>query len=259
MSKRIVLIIAIIALAVGGYFVWRYTQTTAATNGALGGSGTVETEQIAITPQTSGRIIAAPAEEGVAVKKGTVLYRLDSATLLLQVSSAQAGLKAASANYSHVKDDDSSTWADRQAAKAQRDQAKVAVEMAQLQAGYAEIRSPIDGTIANIAARTGENASPGNTLAVVSNPASLTVTIYVAETEVGQVKVGQKGTVVTDSTGDKKYSAVVVFIGSQAEFTPASIETKDQRTKLVYQVKLRVTDPDAALKPGMPADVELAR
>ena len=49
----------------------------------------------------------------------------------------------------------------------------------------------------------------------------------------------------------------VTFVNSQAEFTPASIETKDQRVKLVYQVKLDITNADANLKPGMPADVVL--
>jgi HlyD family secretion protein len=259
MRKRIVPIILIVALAVAGYFVWRYTQKTAAANAGLGGSGTVETEQIAITPQTSGRIIEAPPEEGIPVKKGDVLYRLDPASLLLQVKSAQAGVNAAEANYSHVKKDSGSSWADKQTAKAQLDQANVALNMARLQAGYADIHSPLDGTIASIAAHVGENASPGNTLVMVSNPASLTVTIYIAETDIGRVKIGQKGTVATDSTSGKTYSATVVFIGSQAEFTPSSIETKDQRTKLVFPVKLRVTDPDRALKPGMPADVVLAQ
>jgi HlyD family secretion protein len=84
----------------------------------------------------------------------------------------------------------------------------------------------------------------------------MTVTIFVAESEIGQVKIGQKGTLTTDSV-TKKYNCEVVFIATQAEFTPASIETKDQRVKLVYQVKLRITDADASLKPGMPADVVL--
>jgi len=55
----------------------------------------------------------------------------------------------------------------------------------------------------------------------------------------------------------KTYHGAVVFVATQAEFTPASIETKDQRIKLVYQVKLRITDADTSLKPGMPADVVL--
>jgi HlyD family secretion protein len=110
--------------------------------------------------------------------------------------------------------------------------------------------------LTSLAARAGENAVPGGTLAVVSDPTSLTVTIYIAESQIGLVKVGQTGTLTTDSTS-KTYDAKVVFIGSQAEFTPASIETKEQRVKLVYQVKLRVTDADSSLKAGMPADVVL--
>ena len=258
MRKRIVPIILIVAaVAVAGYFAWRYTQTTAAANGKLGGSGTIETEQIAITPQASGRILTAPPQEGIPVKRGDVLYTLDPVLPALTIKQAQAGVDAAEANYTHVKDDSGSTWADRQTAKAQLDQAKIALDMARVQATYMVIKSPIDGSIANIAAYVGENATPGNTLATVSNPANLNVTIYVPETEVGRVKVGQRGTLTTDSTGVKEYHCEVTFIGTQAEFTPASIETKDQRTKLVYQVKLRVTDPDSALKPGMPADVVL--
>lgn len=260
MRKRIVpIVIVVAALAIAGYFAWQYTQKSSAATGALGGSGTVETDQIAITPQMSGRILTAPPAEGVAVKKGEVLYHLDPAIPALQVKSAQAGVNAASANYSHVKDDSASSWADKQAAKAQLDQANVALNIAKVQAGYADIHSPIDGSIANIAARVGENANPGSSLAVVSNPAELTVTIYIPETEIGRVKVGQKGTLVTDSTKGKTYKCEVVFIGTQAEFTPASIETKDQRTKLVFQVKLRILDADSALKPGMPADVVLAQ
>ena len=257
MRKRIIPIVLVIVVAVAGYFVWqRYFSPTATADNTLGGSGTIEAEQVAITPQTTGRIVQAPAEEGVPVKRGDVLYKLDPSIAQLQLEQAQAGVRAASANYTHVKKDSGSTSADKAAAKAQLDQANVAVRMAEVQVGYATVQSPIDGTLSNVIANAGENAVPGNNLAIVSNPASLTVTIYVAENRIGEVKVGQKGTLTTDST-TKSYNTEVVFVGSQAEFTPASIETKDQRVKLVYQVKCRITDPDAALKAGMPADVVL--
>jgi len=255
--KRIAQVLAaMVVIAVAGYFAWNYFGNSA-TATALGGSGTIETVQIAITPQVSGRIVAAPAEEGVAVKAGDVLYRLDATVVDLQVSQARAGVTAAQANYDQVRSSGSSKKSDKAAAKAQLDQAQAALKMAQVQAGYTSIVSPLDGVLTNLAARAGENAAPGNTLAIVSDPTSMTVTIYVPELQIGQVKVGQSGTLTTDSTGAKAYHAQVVFIGSQAEFTPASIETKDQRVKLVYQVKLRITDPDTALKPGMPADVVL--
>jgi len=257
MRKRIIPILIVVAIAAGGYWWWiTYGPGNPAADGVLGGSGTVEAEQVIITPQASGRIIESPAEEGASVKKDDVLYKLDPALLQLAVDQAEAGVKAAKTNYEHVKDDSGSNKAERAAAKAQYEQAKVALEMAKVQLDYAVVKSPIDGILSNVAAKTGENAVPGSTLAIVSDTGHLTVTIYVPEDEIGLVKIGQAGEVTTDST-DKTYNAKVVFVATQAEFTPASIETKDQRVKLVYQVKLALTDSDAALKPGMPADVVL--
>jgi HlyD family secretion protein len=258
MRKRIIPIVILIAIvAAAGYWWWQtYGSGSAAANGVLGGSGTIEAQQIAITPQMAGRILSSPADEGTAVKAGDVLYTLDGSVLKLQIASLATVIKAASSNYSHVRKDDSSTHADKVAAKAQLDQAKLSKKMAQAQLGYTTITSPEDGILSTIAQRTGENAVPGTTMAMLSQVQSLTVTIYVPETQVGQVKMGQLGTLTTDST-PTKYDAKVTYISSQAEFTPASIETKDQRVKLVYQVKLDITDADSKLKPGMPADVVL--
>lgn len=257
MAKRIVPIILVIAVLAGaGWWAWTtYGPGAKAAAAALGGSGTIEADQIAITPQVSGRVVSAPSQEGVAVKKGDVLYKLDDSVLKLSVEQAQAGVDAARENYKHVKKDSGSTKAEKASAKAQYDQAVVAVSMAKVQVGYATIKSPIDGILSNLAVRAGENAAPGSTLAIVSDTGNLYVTIYVPENRIGDVKIGQVGTVSTDST--EQYEAKVTYVSSQAEFTPASIETKDQRVKLVYQVKLAVTNADAALKPGMPADVVL--
>ncbi len=258
MRKRILPIVLVIAVLAGvGWWAWTTygPQGTVATASDLGGSGTIEADQIAITPQASGRVVSAPAQEGVPVSQGDVLYRLDDSLLKLNVAQARSGVTAARANYDNVRKDDASTKADRAAAKAQWEQAKVAEKMARVQLGYATIAAPTAGVLSNLAVRAGENAVPGNTLAIVSDVANLYVTIYVPENRIGEVKVGQKGTLSTDSTKD--YAVEVTYISPQAEFTPASIETKDQRVKLVYQVKLRVTDADSALKPGMPADVVL--
>ena len=258
MRKRIIPILLVIVVAAGiGWYWWaNYGGGSAAANAALGGSGTIEAQQIAITPQTPGRIIQAPPQEGEAVKTGDVLYKLDPSVIQLQLASQDTVIHAALANYNHVKDDSSATWADKQAAKAQWQQAVLAKKMTQVQLGYTTIHAPLDGVLTNIVQNVGENAVPGTALAMMSQVQSLTVTIYVPETQIGQVKMGQPGTITTDSTS-KTYNGKVTFIASQAEFTPASVETKDQRTKLVFQVKLNITDADANLKPGMPADVVL--
>jgi RND family efflux transporter MFP subunit len=250
------IIAAVVVLAVAGYFGWSYLSGSGTVSRALGGTGTIESDQIAVTPQVSGRILTAPDEEGVEVAKGDVLYTLDASVLALQVDQAKAGVAAAKANLANVKGKSGHTKADVRSAQAQLDQAEIALKMARTQLGYATISSPIDGVVSSIAARPGENAAPGATLALVSDPTSLTVTVFVAETEIGKVTLGQTGTLTTDST-TRSYRGEVVFIGTHAEFTPGASETKDQRTKLVYQVKLRVSDPDPALKAGMPVDVVL--
>ncbi len=255
MKRPIIVVVALIALVAVGGAVWFFWNNAAQrASQPLGGSGTIEAQQTIISAQTSGRILRAPFAEGNPVKKGQVLYQLDAKLARDQVRQAKASLDAANAQLQQVKDDSNSTDADVAAAQAQVNQARIAVEMAATQAGYAIVTAPAPGTASNKVANVGENAAPGATLAIISDTAHLTVTIYVPETEIAKVSLGQKGKVTTDGS-TREYPAKVTFISSQAEFTPASVETKDQRVKLVYQVKLSVQNADGALKPGMPADV----
>jgi multidrug resistance efflux pump len=84
------------------------------------------------------------------------------------------------------------------------------------------------------------------------------VRIYVREDQIGRVQLGSQAEIVSDTYPDRIYLGEVVFIGSQAEFTPRNVQTAEERTKLVYPVKVRITDDaDFALKPGVPADVTL--
>ncbi len=78
--------------------------------------------------------------------------------------------------------------------------------------------------------------------------------IYVSEEELGKVKLGQTAEVSSDTYPNKKYEGKVVYISPEAEFTPKNIQTKDERTKLVFAVKLEVKNPNLELKAGMPAD-----
>jgi HlyD family secretion protein len=256
--RKRVLPIVLVAVVIGAGWWWWSTRGggAAASQDVLGGTGTIEAVQVAVTPQTAGRIVELTAEEGAAVNRRDVLYRLDDTLAKLQVTQAQAGVDAAKANYKHVRADNNSNKAERAAAKAQYDQAKAALKMAMVQLSYTTITSPLDGTLASIAARPGENAVPGSTLAMVSDTSSLTVTVFVPESLIGQVTVGQPGVVTTDSTA-RDYDGEVVFVATKAEFAPSTLETKDQRVKLVYQVKLKIKNADENLKPGMPADVVL--
>jgi HlyD family secretion protein len=222
----------------------------------LGGSGTIEATNVSVSPQVAGRVVEAHVQAGDTVKKGQVLFKLDATGPTNLLAQANAGVRAAEATLRADKDDDKS---DAQIAQddATLEQAKLQAAMAKTQLGYCTVTAPLDGVALDVPANVGENAVPGNSMAIVGDVQHLTVSVYVAESQVGAVRIGQAGKLTTDSTGDKEFPCKVTFVASQAEFTPASIETKDQRVKLVYEVRLDVTDTSGALKPGMPADVKL--
>jgi len=69
--------------------------------------------------------------------------------------------------------------------------------------------------------------------------------------------VGQKANVTSDTYPGKRYEGRVSFISSEAEFTPKSVQTRKERAKLVYRIKIDLPNPAMELKPGMPVDAEI--
>jgi HlyD family secretion protein len=253
MKKRIAVLAAVLVVAAAATGAWLLLSGNGSGASALTGSGTVEAPEVAVSPLVAGTIVSAPATEGAPVKKGDVLFRIDDAVPKLQVAQAQAGVNAATAARDQAKKDDKSD-ADIAAAQAQLDQATAGLQLAQLQLSYCTVTAPADGVVLTKALDAGEAAAPGKTLATIGRLDELTVTVYVPESRIGLVKVGQRAKLTTDST-TSTFSCAVTTVASEAEFTPAQVETKDQRVKLVYAVKLSVTDSSGTLKPGMPADV----
>lgn len=117
--------------------------------------------------------------------------------------------------------------------------------------------SPIDGYIVKKYIEEGENVSTMSSLLKISDLSVVELMIYVSEEELGKVKLGQKAKISVDAFPDKTFDGAVTFISPEAEFTPKNIQTKDERTKLVFGVKIKVPNPNFELKTGMPADVTI--
>ena len=81
---------------------------------------------------------------------------------------------------------------------------------------------------------------------------------FVDETDLGRIRLGMPVSVRTDTFPDKRYDGRITFIAADAEFTPKSVQTEKERVKLVYRVKIDVANSESELKPGMPADAEVA-
>ena len=122
----------------------------------------------------------------------------------------------------------------------------------------AVIRAPFDGMISVRHREPGEIVQPGAAVLTLINPGDRWVRIYVREDEVGRINIGQQATITADTYPDRTYQGVVIFIASEAEFTPRNIQTIEERVKLVYRVKVRITgDASYDLKPGLAADVRI--
>ena len=119
------------------------------------------------------------------------------------------------------------------------------------------VTSPIKGTVVKSYIEKGETVSMLSSLAKVTDLSIVELVIYVPENVLGKIKTGQKAEITTDSYAGKVYEGKVIFISPEAEFTPKNIQTKDERTKLVFAVKIEVPNPNNELKAGMPADAKV--
>jgi len=104
----------------------------------------------------------------------------------------------------------------------------------------------------------GEAVGAGSPVLTLLDPDDRWVRIYVREDAIGRVRLGMDAEIRSDTWPDRVYRGEVVFIGAEAEFTPRNVQTTEERTRLVYPVKVRITDDTGfELKPGVPADVTL--
>ncbi|MDK2772400.1 MAG: HlyD family efflux transporter periplasmic adaptor subunit [Flavobacterium sp.] len=135
----------------------------------------------------------------------------------------------------------------------------IEVQIAKLedQIKKSQVINPIDGTVLTKYAETSEITAFGKPLYKIANLKEMELRVYFSETQLPQIKIGQHVKVVIDSNDStKSFNGTISWISSQAEFTPKVIQTKEERTNLVYAVKVKVKN-DGSLKIGMPAEVWL--
>ena len=144
------------------------------------------------------------------------------------------------------------------AQRAMVDQARANLARMEATLANAAIVAPFPGVVTVRHREPGESVAPGVPVLTLLDREDRWVRIYVREDQIGRVRIGMVAEISWDSYPGDMYDGEVFFIGSEAEFTPSNVQTPEERIKLVYPVKVRITgDPDFRLKPGIPADVTL--
>lgn len=146
---------------------------------------------------------------------------------------------------------------DIDAGRAKLNEAKARVDQLDVQLKEAELFAPADGLVQTVSVRTGDLVGPGKIVVTMLESSQLWVKVYVPETDLASVRVGETAQVEIDSFRGRPFTGHVQEISSQAEFLPRNVQTRDDRQHQVFGVKVRVDNPDGVLKSGMSATVRL--
>ena len=121
--------------------------------------------------------------------------------------------------------------------------------------GDALVRSPVGGVVTSKLIDVGEMVAPRAPIVVITDLDHAWANVYVDEPLVPQLKIGQPATLVTDA--GQRIDGTITFISPKAEFTPRNVQTAEERSKLVYRIKVTADNRNGVLKPGMPVEAEL--
>jgi HlyD family secretion protein len=248
-------------------------------------SGTIEVDETHVGPRSGGRVEKILKQEGDVLVTGDVIVELDAAELktqrdvaLSQINQAQHDAEAQAAQLEFLRADAgrqqdllksktvSPNEAERAASAAraqERNLAAAQVRIEQMKAQLATIDTQLNemkvvapalSILEILSVKIGDVLPPNREVATLILPQHLWVRVYVPETWLGLIKLGETARVRVDSFRDQDFSGTVEQINRQAEFTPRNVQTVEDRIRQVFGVKVRLKSEDK-LRAGMSADV----
>ena len=234
--------------------------------------GLVDTVQLQLRAMQLGATKEAYASQRPDIEKQIAATRQQLAKAELEVKRYSALVRDNAANRKQLDDAESSVRVLRRQLDAQLSQLNNTTGSLNRQMDAAEIqrrqvidnlekcrvKSPIGGTVLDKYAEAGEYATPGKPLFKIADVADMKLRAYVDAPQLTSLKVGQPVKVYADfgEDGNREYKGVIELISDKAEFTPKTIQTRDERANLVYAVKIAVKNTDGLIKIGMYGEVD---
>ncbi|PLX96176.1 MAG: secretion protein HlyD [Desulfuromonas sp.] len=195
---------------------------------------------------------AALYENGATTGRTLELYTTALEKSTRQLQQTQAALRQAEQHLSLIVEGTRSEAI--AAAQAQVNVAQETVTQAEQQLSYTRLYAPLSGKILTRPAEEGEYYQPGGVVFTAAVLDEVWARVYISETDLGRVQLGQKALVRSDSWSERDFPGVVTYISDEAEFTPKSVQTYDERINFMYRVKITLANPHHDLKPGMPIE-----
>lgn len=172
-----------------------------------------------------------------------------------QYDVAQAQLKSARQNFEKLQH--YARPEEIRSASAAVSRAEAALGTATIAFDHSYVTAPFSGTILDKLQEPGDFANVGTPLYTIANLKTMKMTVYVNEVDLARIRLNDKAKVVLDGMPNHPFTGKVIYISPTAEFTPKNVETKQDRIKLVFAVKLAIANPNGYLKAGLPADATI--
>jgi len=238
-KKRIIVLVAVLAIAgIAVKLIFFRNEFFYA--------GTIEATEVDVPARVASVIASREVDEGAHVKEKQVLMRLACEDIRLAANIADENF---SRSYKLFKEGSQS--------KENFDQVKNRKEDADLRVSWCSVPSPLTGAVLNKYHEAGEWVTPGARLFTLADLREVWANIYVPQTMIAQLSLGQALTGYLPELKMQGFDGTIAKIGDTAEFTPKNVQTREERTRLIYAIKIIFKNPQEILKPGMSIEVKL--
>ena len=222
-----------------------------------------------LSEQTASDVLEARARLAVAERRYQIAldrynqFLTGSDALSVQISDATLKQSESAVNLAKINIDQAQANLDQAnsniaLAQASMQKAQADLDLINLQMERLVVNAPVAATVMTRSIQPGEVIQPGVSALTLGELDHLRITIYVPENLYGQISLGDKAQVTSDSFPGESFEAVVSRIANQAEYTPRNVQTQSERSTTVYAIELSVVDAIGKLKPGMPTDVKFS-
>ena len=208
--------------------------------------GTIEATEVDISARVASAIDRVSVQEGDAVHRDQLLVTLTCEDIKVSAVQAERDFQRAAKLHKDgfIRED-------------AYDQFKTQLQQARLRLEWCDVRAPLDATVLTRYREPGEVVSPGMKLLTLGDLRTPWAYVYVEQPMLARLQVGMDVTGILPELGKRSVSGKIIKINDEAEFTPKNVQTREERTRLVYGVKIEFANPEGLLKPGMPIEVEL--
>ncbi len=210
-------------------------------------AGTIEATEVDISPRLSSTIASFAAQEGRSLRAGEAMVTLSCEDVKLAADIAERDFKRA-----QRLRDGSMTQEAYERLKNKRDDAALKLD-------WCVLKAPMDATVLSTYHEPGESVSPGMKLLTLADLGEVWAVVYVPQPLLARLSLDMPVEGILPEMKGRVFQGRVSRINDEAEFTPKNVQTREERTRLVFGVKVRFPNPDRVLKPGMTVEVRLPK